>query len=65
MIYLTRIEVVNYQDYISQELENLLLLKLFHPPFIKKVAEITLTVEFFDNILMTGIVNKIVNNFDN
>ena len=64
MIYLTWIEVVNYQDYIGQELENLLLLKLFRPPFIKKVAEITLTEVFFDNMLMAGIVNKIVNNFD-
>ena len=57
--------MVNYQDYIGQELENLLLLKLYHPPFNKKVAEITLTEVFFDNILMTGIVKKIVNNFDN
>ena len=65
MVNITRIEVVNYHDNICQVLENLFFLKLFHHPFKKKVLKITLTEVFFDNILMTGIVNKIVNNFDN
>ena len=65
MVNITRIEVVNYHDNICQVLENLLLLKLFHAPFKKKVLKITLTEVFFDNILMAGIVKKFINNFDN
>ena len=45
-------------------MENILLLKLCLPPFIKIFAEITLGVEFLDHAEMTEIVNKIVNNFD-
>jgi hypothetical protein len=32
---------------------------------LKKFAEITLVVVFLDQTLMPGIVNKIINNFDN
>jgi hypothetical protein len=56
--------VVNYQDNIGQELQNLLLLKFFIAPFKNKFAEITFTKEVFDYTLMAGIINKIVNNFD-
>ena len=37
---------------------------MFLPHFQKKLAEITLTVNFLDHTQMTLIVNEIVNNFD-
>ena len=63
-IDVTRVEVVNYHGDVGYEAENILLLELLLSPFIKKIAEITLAIELLDHAEMTGVVKKIVNNFD-